>query len=63
MRIDAASLASSDAAVGLRHIAGLLREVEQLRSGGHLIVSTPREIALRLQPKRTVAARSILRAA
>ncbi|HEY2760495.1 MAG TPA: hypothetical protein VGI75_07120 [Pirellulales bacterium] len=63
-RIDAASLARSDSAVGLRHIDRFLREMAQLRTGGRLDVRTLRSVADLLAPKRTnSAARSILRVA
>src|SRR5262249_5057659 len=64
LRIDAVALAHADTAVGFRHIDRLLRELEQLQAGGHIAVRTLRDIAIGLQPKRTVAAaHSILRAA
>jgi hypothetical protein len=63
VRIDAVTLARGDSAIGLRHIDRLLRDLHHLRAGSHIAVSTLSDIPQRLQSKRSVAARSILRAA
>jgi hypothetical protein len=64
LRIDAASIARGDVASGLRAVERFLRHLDHLKTVRGIAAETLHETALRLQPKRTVAAaRSILRAA
>jgi hypothetical protein len=64
VRIDAPSIARGDVASGLRAVERLLTHINHLRSGRSLVVESLHDTAIRLHPKRTLAAaRSILRAA
>jgi hypothetical protein len=64
LRIDAASIARSDVASGLRAVERLLEHLKSLEQSRTISVVTLCETAVHLQPKRSLpAARSILRAA